>query len=617
MESFSSPILKLVAFGLSALLATAMIPAGAFAQQISPSIDLECEIDPACGLSARAPAQATVVATAASEKRVDVSARDARMFSQLTGELILAAAERGFANDGETTASERTAAQQFYLDRGPAPIFFDGDRLNDLGEAILQVFRTAEDYGLHAEDFQHPAFIQIGQSAGNAEIAGRADITMTLWAMRYARHAQTGRVNPASISNDIDQSRNFVDPASVLDRLLSATDPAKALTDYHPQHAQFEALREQLRELREKSDDEHLEPIAEGGTLRFGDRDARVPQLRQRLGVPLPATVPGDELSVSQEAQLVLASSTDRAGEFDAPVPVDPTLFDETLDEAVRAFQTDHNLVADGIVGPATFAALNEKAGDLVPHIVANMERWRWMPRDLGEFHVIANIPEFRLWVRRGDQTVFTTRTVVGTNKNRTVVFSDEMEYLAVNPYWNVPSSIMRKELLPRIVQNPGYLAARNYEALYNGRAIDPYAVNWQAISEGAPGPRIRQRPGPGNALGQIKFMFPNRHAIYFHDTPSRSLFGRDRRSFSHGCVRVQDPWAFAEALMTNEPGWDLAKLKSLRGPRERNKVLENRIPVHLTYFTARVDDDGRLIMARDLYGHHAKTMSALGLNQS
>jgi murein L,D-transpeptidase YcbB/YkuD len=283
-----------------------------------------------------------------------------------------------------------------------------------------------------------------------------------------------------------------------------------------------------------------------------------VPQLRDRLGLPDPMMTASVE-----EAEVQLVST--RSDEDPEPTSPDPLLFDEALDAAVKIFQAEHNLTADGIVGPATFAALNEKAGDLVPDIIANMERWRWMPRELGDFHVIANVPEYRLWVMREGESIFTTRTVVGQNRHRTAIFSDEMEYMAVNPYWNVPSSIARNEILPRLLQDPGYAIAATTRFSTTARPVDPFAVNWQAAAEQGM-PRIRQRPGARNALGEIKFMFPNQHAIYFHDTPSRGLFGRDQRAFSHGCVRVLDPWAFAEALLTNEPDWDLGPRPQLQG---------------------------------------------------
>jgi murein L,D-transpeptidase YcbB/YkuD len=538
-----------------------------------------------------------------------LAARDARMIDTLTTQSIASIIGRGLENDGETTSSERQAAQAFYDSRGHAPLFLTAGSLNARGEALLDLFQTADDYGLNPVDFENPAFIDVGAKAPDAMAAARAEIGMTLWALRYARHAMTGRVNPASIGRDITLERNFVDPVTVMPALLASDDLAEALLAYHPQHDQFHALRQELANLRERSETEILEPIAEGGTIRLGDTDPRVPQLRDRLGLPDPM------MTASVEEAAVRLVST-RSDENPEPTSPDPLLFDEALDAAVKTFQAEHNLTADGIVGPATFAALNEKAGDLVPDIIANMERWRWMPRELGDFHVIANVPEYRLWVMREGESIFTTRTVVGQNRHRTAIFSDEMEYMAVNPYWNVPSSIARNEILPRLLQDPGYAHRGNYEILYNGQTIDPFAVNWQAAAEQGM-PRIRQRPGARNALGEIKFMFPNQHAIYFHDTPSRGLFGRDQRAFSHGCVRVLDPWAFAEALLTNEPDWDLARARSLQGSRERNLILDNHIPVHLTYFTARVNEDGRLIMARDIYGHHGRVLAALGFTGS
>ncbi|MEM6382118.1 MAG: L,D-transpeptidase family protein [Pseudomonadota bacterium] len=637
-----------------------MLAAGALqtklasAQTALPAIDLECEISPACAAGTRAvarivdpqqtsirndqvdsiPARGNVI-PAPSQARTDrisapepsvetaavdvaaLQARDARMLATLTRQLIEHHVTQGLGNDGETTAAEREAAEAFYAARAFQPLFLEAGALNARGTAIIGVFTSADEYGLEPADFVNPAFLEEGEQTGDAAKAALADINMALWALRYARHAQTGRVNPATISADITLDRNLVDPGTVLPALVDASDTAEALLGFHPQHDQFRALRLRLAELRSESADEQYIAIPEGGTLRVGDRDDRVPLLRERLGVPAPEAS-SEEISRTGEAQLVLASSLpDETGAEGAANAPDVLVFDEALDRAVRDFQASHNLVTDGIVGPATFSALNAKSGDLVPHIIANMERWRWMPRELGRFHVLANVPEYRLWVMQDGESIFTTRTIVGRNRHRTAIFSDEMEYLAVNPYWNVPSSITRSELLPNILANPGYLPARNYEVLYNGRVIDPYAVNWQAVADGAGSPRIRQRPGPRNALGEIKFMFPNQHAIYFHDTPSRGLFGRDRRSFSHGCVRVQDPWAFAEALLENEPDWNLARLRSLKGPRERTMLLDQHIPVHITYFTARVDDDGDLIMSNDLYGHHGRVLAALGLDNS
>ncbi|MFK7793177.1 MAG: murein L,D-transpeptidase [Devosiaceae bacterium] len=664
--------MKTRALLLAATLSTALT-SPAFAADRSP-LDMECEVNPTCleanlatdalaaSLSLRArehshaavvyaeippgerlrlqqvrqlglvaalvntkPATPTVTATEDPIAEV-IAARDARMLHTLTTQSISAITLQGLENDGETTSAERQAAEAFYAARDHAPFFMQAGAPNERGIALLQLFAEAEAYGLNPVDFENTAFIASDETAGDAMAAARADIGMTLWAIRYARHATTGRVNPANIASDITLERNFIDPATVMPALTASDDLASTLLAYHPPHAEFHALREELARVRDRSDDEQVQPIAEGGTLRLGDSDPRVPQLRARLGVELVAPDPITTASISDAsvpdtnavADIKLVSSTaDEAQDLASmPTTFDPNLFEETLDAAIKTFQAEHNLTADGIVGPATFAALNEQAGDLAPHIIANMERWRWMPRELGQFHVIANVPEYRLWVRRDGESFFTTRTVVGRNQHRTAIFSDEMEYMAVNPYWNVPSSIARNEILPRLLQDPGYANRGNYEVIYNGQSVDPFAINWQAAAEQGM-PRIRQRPGSRNALGEIKFMFPNQHAIYFHDTPSRGLFSRDQRAFSHGCVRVLDPWSFAQALLTNEADWDLARARSLQGSRERNLILDEHIPVHITYFTARVNEEGRLIMARDIYGHHGRVLAALGFTSS
>jgi murein L,D-transpeptidase YcbB/YkuD len=267
-------------------------------------------------------------------------------------------------------------------------------------------------------------------------------------------------------------------------------------------------------------------------------------------------------------------------------------------------------------MGPATLAALNGGAPVTRADIIANMERWRWMPRELGAFNVLVNIPEFRLTINRDGQPQFTTRVVVGTVKNQTPIFSDNIRHLVVNPYWNVPSSIIKGEVAPAVLRNPGYIDSQNMDLLYNGTAVSPWQVDWSQVSTTNFPFRVRQRPGPGNALGQIKFLFPNKHDVYLHDTPSKSLFSRSLRAFSHGCVRVQDPMAFAEALMANEPNISRNSLEAMFGPSERWVNPQTQIPVHLAYFTLRVEADGTIRSYGDVYGHHAKLIAAMGLDR-
>ena len=281
---------------------------------------------------------------------------------------------------------------------------------------------------------------------------------------------------------------------------------------------------------------------------------------------------------------------------FDLAAPVDTLstdVYDDALVQAVRTFQTDKGLEADGIIGRRTLAVLNGADRDAEGEILANMEMWRWMPRKLGRDYVFVNIPEFTARVVRDGRPVHQTRVVVGTPTNQTPVFSDEMEYLVVNPYWHVPESIRMKEMLPEIQADPaGFFQRHGYEAVWNGQVIDPRSVIWDenAVKFVA----IRQPPSEANALGRIKFMFPNQHAVYLHDTPSRKLFLRDYRAYSHGCVRVDDPMEFARAILAHEPNLTVESLEAMFGGQEMRVDLTQHLRVHIAYFNAWVDDAGK-----------------------
>ena len=295
--------------------------------------------------------------------------------------------------------------------------------------------------------------------------------------------------------------------------------------------------------------------------------------------------------------------------------PFDPEVFDDSVDAAVKAFQESAGLKPDGIIGPATLGRLNAAADDHVDTILVNMERWRWMPEDLGNFYVRVNIPNFNLDIYKNGKVFYTTRIVVGQPTKQTPIFSDEIEHVIVNPVWNVPASIAVKEMLPQIQADPGK-ALSGYQVFANiggrFRAVDPWTVDWRNVDMRRI--QIKQPPGERNALGSIKFMFPNPFAVYLHDTPSKSLFQKDYRAFSHGCMRVMNPWDFAAALLTHDPNVSAASLKKLVGGPQTQVNLTRHIPVHITYFTAWVDDSGKLQLRSDVYGHDAEMEKAFGL---
>jgi murein L,D-transpeptidase YcbB/YkuD len=272
-------------------------------------------------------------------------------------------------------------------------------------------------------------------------------------------------------------------------------------------------------------------------------------------------------------------------------------VYDSRVATAVADFQRGAGLPASGTLTARTIAALS--GGDpaqLEAEIVSNMERWRWLPRDLGADRIEVNIPDYALKVTRGGEIVHRARVVVGKPQTQTPVFSDAMRFLVVNPSWHVPQSIVRKEMLPKLASDPTYLSRQGYEVIQQkGQTF------------------VRQPPGERNALGRVKFMFPNEHSVYLHDTPSRHLFAHAKRAYSHGCVRVDQPFAFAETVLGREEGWSEDRLKKMIGDKERTVRLSTPLPIHIQYFTVSVEESGQLRVRDDIYGHSRKLRAALG----
>jgi murein L,D-transpeptidase YcbB/YkuD len=289
--------------------------------------------------------------------------------------------------------------------------------------------------------------------------------------------------------------------------------------------------------------------------------------------------------------------------------------FDDSLAEAVRAFQASRGLPGRGVVNAATRDALNKGFSSAnASTILVNMERWRWEPRDFGARHIYVNIPEFLVRVSERGQIVHEERIVTGSPQHRTPVFSDEMEYVVFNPYWNVPESIMLKEILPSARRNPEFFARNRLEVVWQGkRTVDPYQVDWEAVNPAKVS--LRQPPGPSNALGQIKFLFPNKHSVYMHDTPTKHLFNQSSRAFSHGCMRVRNPVRFAEVLL-GEQGWSPGKVRQAIDTTEDYQVtLDRKVPVHIMYFTLWMDRSGGMKSFNDVYDYDDKLKVAMKLS--
>lgn len=457
----------------------------------------------------------------------------------------------------------------FYAARGHGPVFVEAAGARPvpsaLAQALVPVLDAAAQEGLDPAAYAVPALARI--APGDVGAIADAELAFAAAIVRYAQDSRGGRIpRPERLHPMMTPALDLPGAAEVLAGLLAADDPAHALADHHPPHEGYRVLRAALAELRARGPAEPLVAVPPGPTLRVGMSDPRVPLLRARFGL-------GDD------------------------PPERERLYDTRLAALVEDFQRAHGLAADGIVGAQTIAAL----ASVDPlrreaELVSNMERWRWLPRELGERMVFVNVPAFEMEVHAGGVRVETARVIVGKPDAQTPIFSDRMRYLVVNPSWTVPPSILRREWLPLLRENPDAAAERGFEVIRRGNTIS-----------------VRQPPGPTNALGLIKFMFPNGHHVYLHDTPNRSLFNTLRRAHSAGCVRVENPFRLAEFLLSPQ-GWSEERLRGLVGRGERAIHLENPVPVHLAYFTLSPDGAGGLRVHEDVYGFDALVRDALGL---
>lgn len=464
--------------------------------------------------------------------------------------------------------------------------------LNDRAEALRAVFKRADEFGLASSDYNIVDGAGFAKHSGYpAEWLADAELKMSAAALGYAVNAQTGRVVPTALNKEfLDFKPARPDAKMVLKGLVDGDGRLGAfLESFHPQHEQFKALKAKLQEVRsaQKSGTKAVR-IPDGPALGPNTFHPHVALLRTRfMSPPSPAAPNGN------------------AAEY----------YDDGLADAVRAFQASKGLKPDGVIGRETRELLNEGSVAVsAGTILANMERWRWEPRDLGDRHIWINIPEYLFRVFKGGRVIHEDRIVAGSPKNPTPLFDDEMEYVVFNPYWNVPKSILVKEIIPAMQSNPGYLSRNNIEVVWQGeRTVDPIMVDWYQVNPDKLA--LRQVPGPGNALGQVKFLFPNNHSVYMHDTPTKHLFDQPMRAYSHGCMRVRNPLNFAKLLLS-EQGWTESRIQqTLATANDEQVKLEKKIPVHIAYFTVWVDKDGKLQSYRDVYGYDSTVRVALKID--
>ena len=491
---------------------------------------------------------------------------------------------------GTGTASEHAAQllvvlAQFYGERQMAPLWLDQNGPSERARALAAVLRDADQEGLDPGDYDVSIITGL-LAAATPDARAELELRLSLSLLEITSDLASGRLQPQQVNPELFVYPREVDPAEVIRAAAGASDIAAFVASFEPKQPEYLRLKAALADYRALAAAGGWPSIDDGPTLKPGMAGPKVAQLRARLKVP---AAPG----------------------------ADPAHFDPALADAVKQFQTLQGLEPDGVIGKNTLAALNVPVEERVRQILLNLERRRWMADDPGERYVFVNLADFELKVVDGPKTVFDTRVVVGAPYHRTPVFSGAMTYLEINPYWNVPPSIARNELLPKIKQDPGYLAANNFELLSDwsdsARVLDPHAIDWRAVTPERFIYKLRQGPGPGNALGHVKFMFPNRFNVYLHDTPARALFAKDQRSFSHGCIRVENPEAFGAFVLSRQPGWSLEAIKAAIATGQRQIVtLDQPLPVHIAYLTAWVNKDGSVNFRRDVYGRDSILAAAL-----
>jgi murein L,D-transpeptidase YcbB/YkuD len=470
--------------------------------------------------------------------------------------------------------TERAAVEKFYGTRDYAPLFTQAGAATALATSVMARLRNAASDGLNAADYPVPDFT----AATSPDALADAELKLTASMLDYARQAQSGRMHWSQVSADISYPEHPIDPMDVLVNVTTAKDASVALEGYNPPQKGFRDLKKKLTELRGQGEGPVMS-IADGPALKFSKKnqavmeDPRVPQLRAKLGI------------------------TENA---------DDIHYDAKVADAVRRFQEGVELKATGILDDRTVSALNSPKRDRqIDTVMVNMERWRWLPRELGapsigNAYVILNIPDYTLKVMQHGAQVWTTKVVTGKpGIHATPLLTETMKFITVNPTWNVPPSIIYNEYLPALQQDP--------------TVLDRMGLKLERARDGSI--HISQPPGEANALGRIRFNFPNKFLVYQHDTPDKNLFAKEERAFSHGCMRVQNPDQYAATLlnitMPNEH-YTPEKIRGLYGHSEIDLKFPTPIPVNITYQTAFVDDAGKLQLRKDVYGRDATMLAML-----
>jgi murein L,D-transpeptidase YcbB/YkuD len=462
----------------------------------------------------------------------------------------------------------------FYTQREHVPAWVDHRRPTEKAAKVIALLNTARQHGFDPADYHAKELLEESQavepidkeSPERVNRLAQFDARMTASLLRFGRDVATGRQN-----GDANWKTRRKTPDVVAAVAKAADDPDAFVDLVRPPHPEYAALQKALDDLNGQKD--------KGGWVKVPSPRAET-ELRQRL---------------QASGHLKQGSGTGDQGSGD-------------LQAAIKSFQELHALPATGVVDQKTLEALNVPLDWRIQQVAINMQRWRYMPDDLGERHFLVNIPYFHLVARESGKAVMDIRVVVGKPGNNTPIFSEDMESVVFSPYWNIPDTIAENETAPAVARDPNYLRRQGIEILRvsssGTETVDAADVDWDS-ADAVRGLAFRQKPGAGNALGHVKFLFPNKHNVYLHDTPADALFAKPGRAFSHGCIRVEEPEVLAKYVLKDYPEWTEEKMfAAMRSGVEKHVKLKQTIPVHIAYFTAWVDDKGGLHFQPDIYGY-------------
>ncbi len=516
--------------------------------------------------------------------------------------------------------AERKAILDHYQASGFQPLWLENGAISARAKAVLAVLADAGREGLTPDAYLPPVLTSF--DAPDAQLGSvtsklaEFDVGLTAAALKYARDAYDGQFDPARLSLYNDIKIAALDPAAALRHLAFAPMAQSWLMGLQPQNPQYAALRQALAQVDSQASEANAIIIAEGPKVKPGQTDPRLPDIRRKLAAlgfegTQPAPPPPSEDVIVEGP--VMGSEGLKTGApglkpgLDAP---DPTLLDKDLSVVLKRFQKSVQLKPTGLLDNTVVKALNtDRSEDIRRRIAINMERLRWLPKDLGKRYVFVNQAAYEVTVMDRGQEAWHSKVIVGRPMTQTAAFHDKMETVVFNPTWNVPESILVNEYLPKLYRDPAYLDKQGFKVINSkGKVVKSASVNWPSYG-GKPPFMVQQPSGGDNALGELKFLFPNAHDIYMHDTPTRSLFKEQTRAFSHGCVRVENPRDFAAVLL----GWERAKVDAITDSGINDQVsLGEPVPVHITYFTAWPGADGKIRYFDDVYGRDGAMFKAL-----